>query len=316
VAEWNTGIGTGAAYQFHGISQGADWNLGSEDTATPTNATLDWIFGYQNVDVKDDEQWAQIDGAYTFSDGPFTEMKFGLRWSDHDRSLNGVIAQGPNWAFDPFNPAHYPQGFENYPGDYADGIAAISRATSGTTRLASSATSTMPAPTATRSRAITIPPSSAEREQPRRLHPVRFRKRPMERQLRPALRGHRGERDLEPGPSVSDRMATTPSSARPSAIRAGRDPTTPNTTCCPSFTSSTTSTRTRAALRAIEDDDRPDYSALAGNLACRRRRTRASMARARRAPEPGAGALDQLRYLPEWYFGRNRCCRPRFSTWT
>jgi iron complex outermembrane receptor protein len=122
VAEWDVGKGTGAEYAFHGIGSGADWNLGSEDTATPTNATLDWIFGYQNVNVKDDEQWAQVDGAYSFTDGPFTELKFGLRWTDHERSLDGVIAQGPNWAFDPFNPAHYPQGYENYPGDYADGI--------------------------------------------------------------------------------------------------------------------------------------------------------------------------------------------------
>src|SRR5204863_2743188 len=55
VAEWDTGKGTGAGYQFHGISDGADWNLGSEDTATPANAGLDWIFGLQNVNVEDEE---------------------------------------------------------------------------------------------------------------------------------------------------------------------------------------------------------------------------------------------------------------------
>jgi len=122
VAEWNTGIGTGAAYQFHGISQGADWDLGSEDITDPSTATLNWIFGLQNIDVEDDEQWAQIDGSFSFSDGPFTELLFGLRWTDHDRSLDGVINQGPNWAFDPFNPAHFPQGFESYPSDWAEGI--------------------------------------------------------------------------------------------------------------------------------------------------------------------------------------------------
>jgi iron complex outermembrane receptor protein len=122
VAEWDVGKGTGAGYHLNGISDGADWNLGTENTGTPSTATLDWIFGYQNVDVEDDEQWAQIDGTYNFSDGAFTTLKFGLRWTDHDRSLDGVIAQGPNWGFDPFNPAHYPSGFENYPSDYADGI--------------------------------------------------------------------------------------------------------------------------------------------------------------------------------------------------
>jgi len=122
VAEWDVGKGTGASYEFHGIGSGADWDLGTEDTGTPSSATLDWIFGYQNVNVKDDEQWAQVDGAYTFADGPFTELKFGVRWTDHDRSLDGVIAQGPNWGFDPFNPAHYPQGYDNSPGDYASGL--------------------------------------------------------------------------------------------------------------------------------------------------------------------------------------------------
>jgi iron complex outermembrane receptor protein len=122
VAEWDVGKGTGAYYQFHGIGSGADWDLGTQDTSTPSGATLDWIFGYQNVNVKDDEQWAQIDGAYSLSGDTFTDVKFGLRWTDHDRSLDGVIAQGPNWAFNPFDPAHYPQGFQNYPDDYASGI--------------------------------------------------------------------------------------------------------------------------------------------------------------------------------------------------
>ena len=122
VAEWDTGKGTGAGYHFNGISSGADWNLGTENTASPVNASLDWIFGLQNVNVKDDEKWGQLDGVYTPSAGTMARLKFGVRWTDHNRSLDGVIAQGPNWGFDPFNPAHYPSGFENYPGNYASGI--------------------------------------------------------------------------------------------------------------------------------------------------------------------------------------------------
>ena len=122
VAEWDTGKGTGAGYTFHGIDSGADWNLGSENTSSPVNASLDWIFGYQNVNVKDDEKWGQLDAVYTPTDGMMTHLKFGLRWTDHNRSLDGVIAQGPNWGYDPFNPSHYPTGFDNYPDDYASGI--------------------------------------------------------------------------------------------------------------------------------------------------------------------------------------------------
>jgi iron complex outermembrane receptor protein len=122
VAEWDTGHGTGAGYTFHGIDSGADWNLGSEDTSSPTNASLDWIFGYQNVNVKDDEKWGQLDGIYSASGGMMSQLKFGVRWTDHNRSLDGVIAQGPNWAYNPFDPANYPSGFVNYPGDYANGL--------------------------------------------------------------------------------------------------------------------------------------------------------------------------------------------------
>ena len=122
VAEWDTGKGTGAGYTFHGIGSGADWNLGTEDTSSPTNATLDWIFGLQNVNVKDDEKWGQLDAAYATSGGTMTQLKFGIRWSDHSRSLDGVVNQGPNWAYNPFDPANFPQGFVNYPSDYASGL--------------------------------------------------------------------------------------------------------------------------------------------------------------------------------------------------
>jgi iron complex outermembrane receptor protein len=45
-----------------------------------------------------------------------------VRLADHDRESSNVIAQGPNWAADPFNPAKFPQGYTNYPGDYGTGI--------------------------------------------------------------------------------------------------------------------------------------------------------------------------------------------------
>ena len=121
VMEWDVGKMTGAGYQLNGIGSAPDWNLGSENTAVPGNATLDWIFGFQNVDVKDEEQWAQLDGQYEFEAGHFlTRFKFGLRYTSHERSLDGVIAQGPGPGA--FNPANWPSGFQNYPSDFGDGL--------------------------------------------------------------------------------------------------------------------------------------------------------------------------------------------------
>jgi iron complex outermembrane receptor protein len=120
VAEWDTGKGTGAGYSFNGIDSAPDWNLGSEITNSPVNASLDWIFGLQNINVRDKESWGQIDSVYDFSDGVLTHLHLGVRWSQHDRSLADVIAQGPLGSA--FNPANWPVGYQNYPSDFGDGL--------------------------------------------------------------------------------------------------------------------------------------------------------------------------------------------------
>ena len=120
VVEYDTGIGTAASYHFNGISQAPDWNLGSENTASPAADSLDWIFGLQNINVKDQEKWAQLDGEYDFGDGALTQLKFGVRSSEHERSLDGVIAQGPRGSA--FVPANQPSGFQNYPSNFGDGL--------------------------------------------------------------------------------------------------------------------------------------------------------------------------------------------------
>ncbi|WP_313919628.1 TonB-dependent receptor [Tahibacter sp.] len=143
VAEWNTGIGTGGWYSINGIDRAASWGLGNENTGSPSANTLGWIFGAQNINVRDDEQWLQLDGEYSFNDGAFTLMRFGVRSSDHDRKSDGVIGQGPrcsdgsafNWdpvtfncvdpATSPFNPANYPNGFQNYPGDFGSDLGGV-----------------------------------------------------------------------------------------------------------------------------------------------------------------------------------------------
>ncbi|HEY5809376.1 MAG TPA: TonB-dependent receptor [Povalibacter sp.] len=143
VAEWNTGVGYGGGYSLNGIDNAASWSLGNETTGSNVNNGLGWIFGDQNIDVKDDEQYAQIEARWSADSGALSSIQFGARYSDHNRESAGVIGQGPkcadgtekgapfNWgatyfcdvdAQSPFNPANFPQGFANYPGDFGSGL--------------------------------------------------------------------------------------------------------------------------------------------------------------------------------------------------
>jgi iron complex outermembrane receptor protein len=128
VAEWNTGVGTGGGWGLNGINSAANWNLGTANNASPAGVGLGWIFGDQNVNVKDKENWAQLDGEYEVSAGALTNLKFGVRLNDHKRSSSGVTGQGPVGCCDvtsatsAFNPANFPSGATNYPGNYASGL--------------------------------------------------------------------------------------------------------------------------------------------------------------------------------------------------
>ena len=122
VAEWTTGIGTGASWSLNGIDEAASFSLNGPTGAPPANLALDWIFGLQNLDIEDTDKWGQVDAELFFDGGALSSLEFGVRVADHDRESANVIAQGPNWAADPFNPARFPQGYTNYPGDYGTGI--------------------------------------------------------------------------------------------------------------------------------------------------------------------------------------------------
>ena len=146
VAEWDLGLGTGAGWQLNGVGV-ADWNLGSTDTTQPgtpfEDVKLDWIFGYQDVDVKDKENWGQIDSKVMLDRGVLSNMDFGLRAAKHERNLDQVTAQGPacidssgntvpfDWGQEffcptdtrsPFDPANWPSGYKSYPGDFGSGL--------------------------------------------------------------------------------------------------------------------------------------------------------------------------------------------------
>ncbi|MEY3515929.1 MAG: hypothetical protein RIS67_146, partial [Pseudomonadota bacterium] len=103
-----------------------DWNLGTTNTAQPgtpgTDFRLDWIFGFQDVDVKDKEEWVKFDGEYFIDKGFLSSMQFGVRNAEHTRELGQVTAQGPNWGADPFNPANWTGDFKNYPSDFGSSL--------------------------------------------------------------------------------------------------------------------------------------------------------------------------------------------------
>jgi iron complex outermembrane recepter protein len=122
VSETNPGIGTGAGYTLNGIGSGPSFNLGTTNNTTPTPGgvpvAFSWIFGDQNIDVKDREEWAKLDGAFKVDDGAWQDLKFGVRWERHGRTSADVIGQGPTAAGQ--STSAYPTTFSNYPSNYTN----------------------------------------------------------------------------------------------------------------------------------------------------------------------------------------------------
>ncbi|HEV7714678.1 MAG TPA: TonB-dependent receptor [Steroidobacteraceae bacterium] len=120
VSETQPGTGDGVSWQLNGTGRGPDFAFGNNfDDSTPLPGgqpiTFGWIFGAQNVDVKDEEEWAKIDSTYAIDNDSWTDLKFGVRYQTHERSSFNAIAQGPTGGS---NVATYPNGFTNYPNDF------------------------------------------------------------------------------------------------------------------------------------------------------------------------------------------------------
>jgi len=137
VSETLPGLGAGASYILNGITTAARWNLGNTIASSPAPGgvpvAFSWIFGDQNLDVVDKEEWAKIDGDFHLNDAGFTDLLFGVRYSDHQRHLWGAIGQRPGCdgvacpatvppAQNPFNTANYPVGYSNYPSNFGNGL--------------------------------------------------------------------------------------------------------------------------------------------------------------------------------------------------
>ncbi|HWX31741.1 MAG TPA: TonB-dependent receptor [Steroidobacteraceae bacterium] len=118
VSETQPGLGSGAGYQLNGLGTGPNFNLGTTNNTTPTPGgvpvTFGWIFGAQDIDVKDNEKWAKIDGDYKIDNGAWKDLKFGVRYQAHNRTSDTGVAQGPLNT----SPSAYPTTFSNYPSNF------------------------------------------------------------------------------------------------------------------------------------------------------------------------------------------------------
>lgn len=114
--------GHGGSYNLSGLGNAPSFGTGNLDNTKPTAATgLDWIFGFNNVDVLDSEKWAQLDGDYALSSGMFTSVKFGVRATAHERSLANVVAQRPG----PGAYANLPTSYSTYPSNFGSQLGGV-----------------------------------------------------------------------------------------------------------------------------------------------------------------------------------------------
>ncbi|MEP7154850.1 MAG: TonB-dependent receptor [Betaproteobacteria bacterium] len=123
VTEWDIGSGSGTGYKLNGIGQAPNFSFGNVNSSNLSGvAGLDWMFGSQNIDVVDKENWAQLDGQFAMDAGVLTSLKFGVRGNTHERSSVGNINQRPALDGSAFNSAIWPTTFSNYPGNFASGL--------------------------------------------------------------------------------------------------------------------------------------------------------------------------------------------------
>ncbi|HEX4598522.1 MAG TPA: TonB-dependent receptor [Burkholderiaceae bacterium] len=128
VSETAPGVGTGAFWTLNGISRNLDWGLPNVNytqpfpPGNPGALQFGWIFGGQFIDTIDKETWAKLDGTFDMTDGgAWKDLKFGARYSKHDRSSVGSIAQGPTFSGPNgggTSPLNYPTTYSNYPSNY------------------------------------------------------------------------------------------------------------------------------------------------------------------------------------------------------
>ncbi len=108
-----------------------NFNLGNTVNTTPTPGgvpvTFGWIFGAEDIDVRDTEKWAKIDGDFKVDSGAWQDLKFGVRYQAHDRTSPTGVAQGPlapgrTLRITRTGFSNYPSNFDTFGGNIPTGI--------------------------------------------------------------------------------------------------------------------------------------------------------------------------------------------------
>ncbi|RAO76542.1 TonB-dependent receptor [Dyella jiangningensis] len=119
VSELGFGAGAGASWDMRGTGKPTNWAIGGDNTS-PSGIipSAGWIFGDQDIHVKDKEDFYQFDGEWALDSSPInlSTLDFGVRYSDHTRENKTDIGQGPTGDWQ--NPANYPTSWSNYPSGF------------------------------------------------------------------------------------------------------------------------------------------------------------------------------------------------------
>jgi len=113
---------TGGQYQLNGVNSAPSYSLpGLDPSQAPTAANygLDWIFGANEVKVKDGEAWQQLDAEYAVDKGVLASIKFGVRANQHKRDSLGTVNAGASGGWDP---STWPSPISNYPGNFTSNL--------------------------------------------------------------------------------------------------------------------------------------------------------------------------------------------------
>ncbi len=112
----------GASWSMGGLGSAIDWSLGGDNTSANHMPQSGWIFGDQDIDVTDKEDFFAADGELYFTDSVMSTFDFGVRYSEHERKNDSDIGQGPNGLSTWKDISTYPTAAGSYPSDFGNGI--------------------------------------------------------------------------------------------------------------------------------------------------------------------------------------------------
>ena len=109
--------GNGVSYQLNGVSNPVSVNYPGLNTASPAQFFTDFAFGSITHSI-DEETYGQIDGLLKLDSGIFKSLKFGARFSSHERDQqypekNGCPDCGPTGPNPAFDGGVYPSNYAN-----------------------------------------------------------------------------------------------------------------------------------------------------------------------------------------------------------